>query len=475
MALERARTLKENYLKAGGHEASFEVYARGGLGLGDEIPQDASKEPDGVRSLAQRALAAGKLIEYACYDARGRSQGVALCRFEGWVDAGALTFRAAHLASSDGYYEWWAQKNLKGICAGYHLCEGPRRKCRVISDHSGRIGVHLTQWRLMGPRDLLSVPYAADAAVQELDAILQADLAAQVPPPPPVNSGAPVGSQAPQGSGLDAALNDPGAGDHEVDEGVDQLLKLAKQAKSGKADDAVEEPAKKKAKKTGLGEQLAKRASALNKERSRSRRPSGSGKEKKAAGSGEAAKKKKSKGILEVSSSSSGEESSVSEQGFRVASSREVDLVRLSQKDPGCLLRSALKEMSRYLSARGEAQNEDESQGKVLSYLHQVLLPQFPKAGVRSTRELTTLASAVDLLLAGDLGRAGDLIIQRFKAIEASLAAEGNWSVAQHYELIPGRATLSTKAEQTEAAKAELRARKLRQSIHRGDQHGNPK
>ena len=470
MALDRAKTLKENYLKAGGHEASFEVYARGGLGLGDERPQDATKDPGEARDLAQRALEAGKMVEYACYDSRGRSQGVALCRFEGWVDAGALTFRAVHLASSDGYYEWWAQKNLKGERAGYHFCEGPRRKCRVISDHVGRIGVHITQWRLVGPRDLLTVPYAADAAVKELDSILQADLAAQVPPPPPGNSGAPIGAQAPQGSGLDVALKDPGAGDREVDEGVDQLLKLAKQAKSGKPDQTEEEPAKKKPKKAGLAEQLAKRASALHKERSRSRRPSGSGRDKKAAGSGEAARKKKAKGVLEVSSSSSGDESSTSEQGFHAASSREVDLVRLSQKNPGCLLRSALKEMSRYLSARGEAQMEDESQGKVLSYLRQVMLPQFPKAGVRSTRELTTLASAVDLLLAGDLGRAGDLIIQRHP-----WQPEGNWSVAQHYELIPGRATLSTKAKQTEAAKAELRARKLRQSIHRGDQRGNPK
>ena len=165
-------------------------------------------------------------------------------------------------------------------------------------------------------------------------------------------------------------------------------------------------------------------------------------------------------------SDSDGEGSTDSEPGFRVASSREVDLVQMSKKDPGCLLRSALKEMSRYLAARGEANRDDPLQGKVVSYLHQILLPQFP--GLRAQRELITLASSLDLLLEGELGRVGDLLVQRFKAIEASLAADGNWMVARHQELIPGQASLSTKAELTEAARAELRAQKLRQQMSKG-------
>lgn len=73
-----------------------------------------------------------------------------------------------------------------------------------------------------------------------------------------------------------------------------------------------------------------------------------------------------------------------------------------------------------------------------------------------------TLATALDFLLDGRLGQLGDLLAQRFKAIEASLAADGNWAVARHQELIPTQASLSTKAELTEAAKAELRAQKPR-------------
>lgn len=110
---------------------------------------------------------------------------------------------------------------------------------------------------------------------------------------------------------------------------------------------------------------------------------------------------------------------------------------------------------------------EDLSEGRVLSYLHQVLLPQFPKAGLRSTREPVTIASAVDLLLGGELGRCGDLLIQRFKAIEGSLTADGSWAVSQHQELIPAKATLSTKAELSEAARAEIRAQKLRSQLQK--------
>ena len=67
-----------------------------------------------------------------------------------------------------------------------------------------------------------------------------------------------------------------------------------------------------------------------------------------------ALRRKKARRVDDESSSVSGD-SSGSEPVFQKASTREVDLVAMSKKNPGCLLKSALKEMSRYLSARGEA------------------------------------------------------------------------------------------------------------------------
>ena len=72
---------------------------------------------------------------------------------------------------------------------------------------------------------------------------------------------------------------------------------------------------------------------------------------------------------------------------------------------------------------------------------------------------------AVDYILEGEYVRALDLLIQRFKAVEASLSESG-WHMAKHLELIPpSTAALTTPDEKDMAAKAELRSRKLQESI----------
>jgi len=49
---------------------------------------------------------------------------------------------------------------------------------------------------------------------------------------------------------------------------------------------------------------------------------------------------------------------------------------------------------------------------------------------------MRTLAEGLDALLAGDLGRAGDILMQRFRACEVNLL-EGDWNLAKHLELTP--------------------------------------
>jgi len=56
--------------------------------------------------------------------------------------------------------------------------------------------------------------------------------------------------------------------------------------------------------------------------------------------------------------------------------------------------------------------------------------------GLRREREMRTLAESLDALLAGDLGRAGDMLMQRFRACEVNLF-DGDWNLAKHPELIP--------------------------------------
>ena len=385
------------------------------------------------------------------------------------LDKDHLVFRGEHLVASNEYYEWWSTHEADFRRIGFHICEKPRSRCKVEARRGEEV-VHLTRWQMSSPQTLLGVDFASEKALQFFSDVLEhhlATLKADPGPAPPEPAPVPAvvaGTRgaAPPTTGLDAV---GGSGEHRevrrADEMVDDLLAMAHDAKREPAVRRKDDK-KERGSDRGLSRLLVERA-ANKGEELREKRRDRSGKKRHHEDDDEKTARRKR---LRAEDSDSGE-SSGSEAGFRVASSREVDLVRLSQKNPGCLLRSALKEMSRYLAARGEASMEDPNNGKVVSYLHQILLPQYPKTGIRSHRELVTLATSLDLLLEGNLGMLGDLLAQRFKAIEASLAADGNWAVARHQELIPVQASLSTKAELTEAAKAELRAQKLRAQLTR--------
>lgn len=475
--MDAVKRLREKFLDAGGAQADFEAISRGFLELGDTEPQDGACRPDEARTMAIKCLAHGALILMHCYNERGRHQGEAVIMFKSWVDQDSLMFRGEHLAASDEYYEWWASNQADFDKVVFHICEKPRHRCRATRGPGEEV-IHLTKWRMACPQTLIGTGFASTKAVAYFASVLDHHLAsarhaAPVAPAAPDVGGPMDGGKPGPGvrplahtTGLDdAALRDELRVPRGDDEMVDDLLALAKDAKKEPAE-RRKAPKKEKSSEKGLGQLLADRA-AQQREEQREHRDRSKKKRRHEDDDDCVARKKR----LRADESDSGD-SSGSEAGFRVASSREVDLVRLSQKNPGCLLRSALKEMSRYLAARGEATIEEPGSGKVVSYLHQILLPQYPKTGIRSHRELVTLATSLDLLLEGKLGMLGDLLAQRFKAIEASLAADGNWAVARHQELIPVQASLSTKAELTEAAKAELRAQKLRAQLARGGPSG---
>ena len=170
-----------------------------------------------------------------------------------------------------------------------------------------------------------------------------------------------------------------------------------------------------------------------------------------------------------ASSSSSG--SSCSDSVFRKASLRsQSSLEEWSRRHPGRLLRSGLKETIPYMSARTGGIDPDEdhwSRVKMLAYTNQVLLIQFPqeKIGIRNAREVQTLARSLDLLLTGNLGVLGDMLMQRLKALEASFA-DGSWVVARNQELLPdAQASLTSQSERSKAAKEELRLLKLKEAL----------
>ena len=148
---------------------------------------------------------------------------------------------------------------------------------------------------------------------------------------------------------------------------------------------------------------------------------------------------------------------------FREAPSRTVqDLDVYARTHPGGLLESSLAEMRKYVSFR-EGAIDQSGTAKVLNYLQTVFCQRFPSdvVGLRTSREMRTLAEAVDTLLEGNLPRVGDILIQRFEALESSVV-DGTWALARHQELIPSAdAGLASVAERSLAARLEMQRQKL--------------
>ena len=124
----------------------------------------------------------------------------------------------------------------------------------------------------------------------------------------------------------------------------------------------------------------------------------------------------------------------------------------------------AVEEIERFLSTRGgaDAAGAAAPEARFLSYLVQVVHAHHPPAKLGDLgREMRTLAEVMDAILLGDLPRAADLCVQRFKSCEAR--AQGtSGALAAQYELIPTRAFgLAAAGEQLHVGQLELQRAKL--------------
>ena len=115
------------------------------------------------------------------------------------------------------------------------------------------------------------------------------------------------------------------------------------------------------------------------------------------------------------------------------------------------------------------ASGNDAEYGRTTNYLVSVFCQRHSKEsiGLRSSRELRTLSEALDALLSGNLPRVGDLLVQRFKALEASIA-DGSWAIARHLELLPQEDVgLSSGGERAIATRSELQRIRLADAASR--------
>ena len=142
----------------------------------------------------------------------------------------------------------------------------------------------------------------------------------------------------------------------------------------------------------------------------------------------------------------------------------------LAAEQPGALMESGLTEISKLLGEReGGATSTSASEGaipaRVLAYLTSVFHGRHPpsEVGLRTSKEMRTLARALDALAAGQLPQVGDLLMQRFKALETSVA-DKSWAVASGIEVVDETEGLATREERAEAAKTIMLKQKLEEA-----------
>ena len=162
------------------------------------------------------------------------------------------------------------------------------------------------------------------------------------------------------------------------------------------------------------------------------------------------------------------EGSSTEESDFRKAPSRstkssQLKLLSYSRKYPGRLASRMLLKMAE-ATARGlEGASKTKTPPVAMNHLLTVLQPSLQaKLGMRTLRELKTLARSLDLLAQGQVGGAADLLSQRVKALERA-SVEGHWQSAQFLELLPPESsTLLERDEELFLAKEFLTDQKIK-------------
>ena len=157
-------------------------------------------------------------------------------------------------------------------------------------------------------------------------------------------------------------------------------------------------------------------------------------------------KKKKDKkhreGKDKRDSSSSSDLSSTTDSLFHLAAMPVgiQKLERLHQEKPGALANLTLKRFEELLAqatGMGSAHSGKKLPAVARGYLAQIYLVRNPESsiGLRSLRELRTLATIADLIATNDGLRALDVVLQRMKAIEL-FVSQGNWGQASQLELV---------------------------------------
>ena len=467
-------------------------------------PQDE----DLIAACIHGMLGAGRILRFEVYDHSFNVQGEAAMEIteQAACTDGFAAFSGKHVAASDEGYEQWAKSTLADPSKNvFHLCGCHAWEC-CWSKRSKRI-VHISKWKVTSLAELALESWSSAMAFARLKEKIHAApkihlrrVGKQPPAASPPNA---TKEAVPQ-----AVITNPGAIDLDREAGAERHGQMIREAlRTGRpnlledgalegipspgeeAGDKPEEGAlgklgrkpAKEAKRQKVQATLAEvaRRTAIPRDRHASCQEISSGESER--GRPEKRRKRDKRGRKRKRSSSRCSSSSRSSCSLRIGGrSDSASLAVTSKQKPGRLLKSGLAEMRQYLLdlPGGGAAISDVGVGwretKVGAYVSQVMFLNHPpeSMGLRNAREVVTLSTALDLLLTGQLGRLGDVLMQRLKAVEASLT-EG-WSVAKHYELIPpAKPIFTSDKERDYAAKAALKAAKLKEALQKATVKGS--
>ena len=153
----------------------------------------------------------------------------------------------------------------------------------------------------------------------------------------------------------------------------------------------------------------------------------------------------------------------------------ESKVQKVARQTPGKLLMSFLQSIQPQVAMTGDTQGElgaaravEEMPDAVMKYVNTILMAKNLPAGV--VAEMRTIGETIDALMAGNVGRLGDVLAQRFRAVELQSTGEATWTQARHLEVITPRGASSVPPEMKE----ELRKADRKEQAWLGKGRPNP-
>ena len=398
-------------------------------------------------------LQMGAFVEFVGYDDRGRQQGRILgCLAEVdelHVGDRGVTGLMHVLAIEDGYYEYWHEQTYgkydRSLLTPVHFCEVAMSSCGVHTMY--RSPLHVDVFRVVSLEEANLLAWLSDVHKSRIEGPSGTH-------PGGATGGEGLGPFAPAGvtggvdaegdrgglaqtgaaglQGLAKALGDGGRA--EVERQAEREAQRLKKAERREERDNKPDGAEGQRAKESRGDRKRKVETEELMDELQARVPKGprlsaldldthekKGKKRRRKKRGRSAKRDESGSSDSSSSSSSGEL-------FRGAAlPRGMEkLRRVHQTYPGRIASRSLQRLQELLmnaQGRGTAfQEEENSQlpAVAVGYLSQVFFVQNPPqvVGMRSSKELRTIAHCIDLIARNDPLRALDVLVQRLKAIE---------------------------------------------------------